>query len=352
VGGYLIRNVFAWGFALSFAVAGAAFGDGAATEPGRVSFPTYGISFVPPAGWSSDPCPAVPNIATLGQFDKDHHIMAEITIQVNETPPFERHKLDEFALAQRGEVLVETFSIDQAPTTVVRKTQKDDKGGAFLLLVANHDTRSYSFSGGAPGDNAPTHELIALVKSVKWIPVEDPLDHLKPTQTMHLFDDAATVELPTVFRRVAGIKQKNLVVYMATDAAGKQMAGISFFLMPADANHPGIPDDSQVLEVRRNMLETAQKRWGLNDFPLMDIKNPIAHGVATIPTVVTSLSPDAHMLTTTSRYCAIFGKQGVTYVEFQSYGDSGERSDKWDTALLGIANSLKFSGEAATQPGG
>ena len=325
----------------------------ATPETARITLPVYGVSFDPPKGeWVSNPCPIYPNIVMYRLIDAQHRVIAELDIQSNETKPFERHTLDEFALAQNAEVLVQTFAIDNAPTLAVRKEHGDDKCGAFLMLVADHDTRSYTFSVQASGDNAPTHDLITLVKSVKWMAPEDPLLHIGQPQKVSIFQDSkqdAAIQLPTIFRRLVQNKQSDFDVFLATDAAGKQLAAISFLFIPSSADLPGIPQDDKLLELRRHLLETAQKRWGTPDFPLMDINNPLDHGVVTSPTVPPdSLSSDARMIKSVSRYGAIFNKPGLTEVEMRSFGDPGDSSARWDKILLDIANSLRFSASSST----
>ncbi|MGN6371311.1 MAG: hypothetical protein ACTHN5_23905 [Phycisphaerae bacterium] len=327
-----------------------------AAEPdnGRVTLPVYGISFVPPKGeWRSNPCPLYPNIAMYRLVDAHDRILAELDIQSSETPPFERHRLDEFALAQNADVLVQTYSIDNAPTIAVRKERGDDKCGAFLMLVADHDGRSYTFLVQAAADNAPTHELIQLVKSVKWSAPQDPLLHLGQLQKVSVFADSkmdASVQLPTVFRRIPQNREKNLDVFLVTDAAGKQVAAISLRFIPATDDLPGIPQDEKLLDLRRRLLQTAQKRWDMSDFPLMDRKNILNHGVITSPTVVGSISSDAKAITAVSRYGAIFNQPGITEVETRAFGDPGETTAKWDATLLDIANSLRFGTDTTTQP--
>ncbi|HUO08706.1 MAG TPA: hypothetical protein VM008_10430 [Phycisphaerae bacterium] len=340
---------------LTLLVRGVASAQSTAPAEGRLSFPTFGISFIPPAGWIANTCPTLPNIMMYRLQDRNQHTLGELNLEVSETPPFERHKLDEFALAQNAEVLVQAFQIDRAPAIAVRKSQRDDKSGAFLLLVADHENRSYTFSVQAEGDAAQTHDLITLVKSVRWIPFEDALDHVAASQKQSIFPNStvdATIQLPLIFRRLPQVKQKNFDAFIVTDGASKQIAGISLFFIPADADHPGIPDDTQILDLRRNLLANAQKRWGMSDFPLMDTKSPIPRGVVTSPTVISSLSSDAHIITATSRYGAIFDKRGVTYIETQAFGDPSETTAKWDQLLLDIANSLTFTDQSATQPAG
>ena len=324
-------------------------------DNGRLTFPVYGLSFVPPKGeWTSNACPLFPNIAMYRLTDAQHHVIAELDIQTNETPPFERHKLDEFALAQNAEILNQTFSIDNAPALAVRKEHGDDKCGAFLMLVADHDARSYTFSVQSAGDNAPTHELITLVKSVKWMAPEDAILHLGQLQKVPLFQDSkesATVQLPTLFRRIPQSREKNFDAFLLTDAAGKQLAAISFHFIPATDDLPGIPQDDRLLDLRRRLLETAQKRWGMSDFPLMDTKNPLNNGVITTLTVPPpSVSSDAHMISTSSRYGAIFSKAGITEIEMRIFGDPDDNTPTWDKALLDVANSFRFNAYGTTQP--
>ena len=88
----------------------------------------------------------------------------------------------------------------------------------------------------------------------------------------------------------------------------------------------------------------------MSDFPLMDTKTPMQHGLATAPTVVSSLSNDAHVITTTSRFCAIFNQEGVTEVEMRVFGEPSDKTAKWDPILLNIANSLTFTPPSASQP--
>ena len=325
----------------------------AESDNGRITLPVYGLSFDPPKGeWTPNPCPIAPNIVMYRLVDAQHHVLAELDIQSRETPPFERHLLDEFALAQNAEVLIQPFTIDNAPAVAVRKERGDDKCGAFLMLTADHDTRTYAFSVQAAGDNAPTHDLITLVKSVKWMAPEDPLLHIGKPQKIALFQDSkhdAAIQLPTLFRRIPQNKEKNLDVFLVTDAAAKQVAAISFQFIPASDDVPGIPQDDKLLEIRRRLLETAQKRWGIGDFPLMDINNPLNHGVVTSPTGFSNLSSDAHVINSVNRYGAIFNKPGLTFVEMRIF-DPGETTTKWDQILLDVANSLRFNAGSSTQP--
>jgi hypothetical protein len=320
----------------------------------RLTLPVYGISFIPPGGeWLSNPCPFCPNIATYYLLDAQHHLISELDIQATETPPFERHNLDELALTLNAEVLIQTFSIDNAPTVAVRKERGDDRSPAFLTLVADHGGRSYSFSIHTIGNNLSTHELITLVKSVKWIAPEDPILHLSPTQKVPIFSDInldASIQIPTLFRRIPPNREKGFDVFLATDAAGKQVAAITFHFIPATADNPGIPQDDKLLEERRHLLETAEKRWGMPDFPLMDNKNPLDHGVITSATATSSFSADARAINAVSRYGAIFNNAGVTEVEMRIIDQPPEAAAKWDKTLLEIANSFRLAAGSTTQP--
>src|SRR5579864_3645424 len=64
--GVLLRSIVACGAGLVLS-GSAVYAETVPNNPERLSFPTYGVSFVPPAGWVANPCATFPNIAQYRQ---------------------------------------------------------------------------------------------------------------------------------------------------------------------------------------------------------------------------------------------------------------------------------------------
>ncbi len=207
-----IRRIGFGAAVLASAAAGCLGADATtATAPaaeGVVNFSTYGISVTaPPAagGWTADVCPRAGIVGSWTRFDPKSHLpLSQIAIADKGKTLFNEAKQLEYAARYRGRLLDQKFEIDRAPATAIRKETGDEKSGPFLMLVAKVGDRTFEFDGIGYQEAAPTHDLIAMVKSAHWIPLEDALDRLGATHAVTIFDGLGTIQLPEVFRDASG----------------------------------------------------------------------------------------------------------------------------------------------------
>lgn len=140
------------------------------------NFAVFGVDFAPPATLKRLPEGGLLHIGRWARLDSAGRPTAML---IFEFETVNQRKLPEFAadIAKKlkGSAVPSDVLIGGEPTYAIR----DAKAGHWEVLITRKDERFYMVSGRADAaDQIPRKEMDALAKSVRFVPLADPVKHL------------------------------------------------------------------------------------------------------------------------------------------------------------------------------